>query len=108
MNQTILKNMIAEWLEEFALPALIPRDAAPAPADLRNLSEILAIVGPRRAGKTFVMYQMIAGLMEEEFAGRDDILFLDFEDMGYLLSSSRPYMLWFWRPRPRMPLITFL
>jgi len=28
--------------------------------------------------------------------------------MGYLLSSSRPYMLWFWRPRPRMPLITFL
>jgi len=29
-------------------------------------------------------------------------------EMGYLLSSSRPYMLWFWRPRPRMPLITFL
>ena len=56
MNQAILKNMIAEWLEEFALPILIPRDAAPAPADLRNLSEILAIVGPRRAGKTFVMY----------------------------------------------------
>jgi len=80
MNQTILKNMIAEWLEEFALPTLIPRDAAPVPADLRNLSEILSIVGPRRAGKTFVMYQMIAGLMEEGFAGRDDILFLDFED----------------------------
>jgi predicted AAA+ superfamily ATPase len=88
MNQTILKNMIAEWLEEFALPTLIPRDAAPAPADLRNLSEILAIVGPRRAGKTFVMYQMIADLMEQGFAGRDDILFLDFED--YRLRDFAP------------------
>jgi hypothetical protein len=78
--------MIAEWLEEFALPTLIPRDAAPA--DLRNLSEILAIVGPRRAGKTFVMYQMIAGLMEQGFAGRDDILFLDFED--YRLRDFAP------------------
>ena len=88
MNQTILKNMIAEWLEEFALPTLIPRDAAPVPADLRNLSEILAIVGPRRAGKTFVMYQMIAGLMEQGFGGRDDILFLDFED--YRLRDFAP------------------
>jgi len=88
MNQTILKNMIAEWLEEFALPTFIPRDAAPTPADLRNLSEILALVGPRRAGKTFVMYQMIAGLMEQEFAGRDDILFLDFED--YRLRDFAP------------------
>jgi predicted AAA+ superfamily ATPase len=88
MNQTILKNMIAEWLEEFALPTIIPRDAVPVPADLRNLSEILAIVGPRRAGKTFVMYQMIAGLMEEGLAGRDDILFLDFED--YRLRDFAP------------------
>jgi predicted AAA+ superfamily ATPase len=88
MNQTTLKNMIAEWLEEFALPILIPRDAAPAPADLRNLSEILAIVGPRRAGKTFVMYQMIASLVDEGFAGRDDILFLDFED--YRLRDFAP------------------
>ena len=80
MNQIILKNILAEWLEEFVLPVLIPRDATPAPADLRNLSEILAIVGPRRAGKTFLMYQMIASLMEEGVAGKDDILFLDFED----------------------------
>ena len=27
---------------------------------------------------------------------------------GYLLSSSHPYMLWFWRSGPRMPLIIFL
>jgi len=80
MNQIILKNILAEWLEEFVLPVLIPRDATPAPADLRNLSEILAIVGPRRAGKTFLMYHMIASLMEEGGAGKDDILFLDFED----------------------------
>jgi hypothetical protein len=74
MNKTILKNMIAEWLEEFALPTFIPRDAAPVPADLRNLSEILAIVGPRRAGKTFVMYQMIASLMERHILDGTDIL----------------------------------
>jgi predicted AAA+ superfamily ATPase len=80
--------MIAEWLEEFALPAFIPRDAVPVPADLRNLSEILAIVGPRRAGKTFVMYQMIASLIEQGFADRNDILFLDFED--YRLRDFAP------------------
>lgn len=76
MNSTILKNIIAEWLEEFVLPALIPRDSAPTLTDLRNLSEILAIVGPRRAGKTFVMYQMIAGLIEAGLAARDQILLL--------------------------------
>ncbi|MBN1548513.1 MAG: ATP-binding protein [Syntrophaceae bacterium] len=88
MNQTILKNMISQWLEEFTLPAVIHRDAAPDSAELRNLSEILAIVGPRRAGKTFVMYEMIANLVKEGLAERDDILFLDFED--YRLRDFAP------------------
>ena len=88
MNSAILKNIIAEWLEEFVLPALIPRDSAPTLTYLRNLSQILAIVGPRRAGKTFVMYQMISGLIDEGLAERDEILFLDFED--YRLRDFAP------------------
>jgi len=88
MNSAILKNIIAEWLEEFVLPALIPRDSAPTLTYLRNLSQILAIVGPRRSGKTFVMYQMISGLIDEGLAERDEILFLDFED--YRLRDFAP------------------
>ena len=34
MNQTILKNMIAEWLEEFTLPTLISRDDDLLPASI--------------------------------------------------------------------------
>ncbi|MBN2254978.1 MAG: ATP-binding protein, partial [Deltaproteobacteria bacterium] len=41
---------------------------------------ILAIVGPRRAGKTYFMYQLIRSLLEHNEYSKEDILFLDFED----------------------------
>mgnify|MGYP000913826824 CR=1 FL=1 len=40
---------------------------------------IHTIIGPRRAGKTFFLYQIIAGLIKSG-TGRDKILFLNFED----------------------------
>jgi hypothetical protein len=45
------KSIVSEWLEEFVLPDLVEREAAHPP--LVGLKDILAIVGPRRAGKTF-------------------------------------------------------
>ncbi len=77
MKLDICKKIIAEWLEEQVLPTLIRREAGSIA--LENLSEILAIVGPRRAGKTFFMYQLIQDLLDRS-AKREDILFIDFDD----------------------------
>lgn len=73
----VAKSMVAEWLEEFELPDLVTRDVSHPP--LESLKDILAIVGPRRAGKTFYFFQMIREL-EASGLPRQDILFVDFED----------------------------
>ncbi len=78
------KSIVAEWLEERSLPHLIERAAEPV--DFSKLSDILAIVGPRRAGKTFYMYQLIQNLLNSE-AIKEDILFIDFEDYRFTNTS---------------------
>jgi predicted AAA+ superfamily ATPase len=47
---------------------------------LERASEIIAVAGPRRAGKTCYMYQLIQDLMGQGNWNREDILFVDFED----------------------------
>ena len=71
------QTVIAEWLEETELPHLVERAVAHPPLD--SLNQILAVVGPRRAGKTFYFFQQIRGLLA---AGKrkQDILMVDFED----------------------------
>jgi len=57
MKKDALLTIIAEWLEEWEVPPLVPRNQpVMEPADIKR---ILAIVGPRRAGKTYYMYQLI-------------------------------------------------
>jgi predicted AAA+ superfamily ATPase len=73
-----LLTIIAEWLEETELPSLVLRNQ-PAP-DIKSLTRILAIVGPRRAGKTYYMYQLIQSLLQSRKYTKEDILFIDFED----------------------------
>jgi predicted AAA+ superfamily ATPase len=78
------KAIVGEWLEQFPLPELVVRDAEHP--EVSTLSEILAVVGPRRAGKTFFFFQIIRDLIEKCGVERDRILFVDFEDyrMSYL------------------------
>lgn len=78
------KAIVGEWLEQFSLPELVIRDAAHP--DLSKLSEIVAVVGPRRSGKTFFFFQLIRELTEKHRVPRNRILFVDFEDyrMAYL------------------------
>jgi hypothetical protein len=78
------KAIVGEWLEQFPLPELVVRDAEHP--EVSTLSEILAVVGPRRAGKTFFFFQIIRDLIEKRGVARDRILFVDFEDyrMSYL------------------------
>ncbi len=73
-----MKDLIAVLTAEFherGLPALMPRDARIPEAERK----MIAILGMRRSGKTYFMYQQIAALLQ---AGtpRESILYLDFED----------------------------
>jgi len=86
MEIEVARRIVAEWLEDWRAPEMIPRDLRP-PA-LENLSEILAVVGPRRAGKTYFMFQMLEDLVRRSVCARDDILFVDFED--YRLADMKP------------------
>lgn len=78
MKTEILKKIIAEWLEEKVFPPLVKRDAPDLVLD--RVSEIIAVAGPRRAGKTCYMYQLIQDLLGQGNRRREDILFIDFED----------------------------
>jgi predicted AAA+ superfamily ATPase len=78
MNRDQLFQVIAEWLRETVLPPLTPREELPL--DLRKQRAILAVAGPRRAGKTYYLYQLIQSLLESKATSREDILFVDFED----------------------------
>ena len=82
-SKEALLALAAEWLEEGETPPLIPRGQHAI--DPEKLNRILAIVGPRRAGKTYLMYQLVASLLADGRFTREDILFIDFED--YRLSG---------------------
>jgi hypothetical protein len=78
IRRELLLEIVAEWLEEGELPALVPRTIHEIRPE--NLTRILAIIGPRRAGKTYFMYQLIKSLLKGRRYSKEDILFLDFED----------------------------
>lgn len=87
MNIETIKTIVAEWLEEKTLPELLPRDLRFL--DLDQQSEIIAIIGPRRSGKTFYMYQLMKELLDGGKHERDEILFIDFEDYRLADFSGR-------------------
>ncbi len=84
MSADVFQKVIAEWVRGPELPILTPRER-PLPDLSAPGRPILAVVGPRRAGKTYFLYQMIEDLLRAGKARRDDILFVDFED--YRLSD---------------------
>ncbi|HLC91150.1 MAG TPA: ATP-binding protein [Candidatus Nanoarchaeia archaeon] len=68
----IFKKIIVEWWEK-NLPPLIEREIP-----WKITSDILAIAGPRRVGKTYLIFQIIKKLLQNH--NREEILFIDFED----------------------------
>jgi len=75
-----LLAVVAEWLERPAPEGMIRRDPPAGMPDLRRASSIAAVVGPRRAGKTFFMFQLVGDLRGGAGRSRRDVLFADFED----------------------------
>ncbi|MBW2112998.1 MAG: ATP-binding protein [Deltaproteobacteria bacterium] len=78
IRKETLLTVVAEWLEEGEIPSLVARNQHTI--DPENLHRILAVVGPRRAGKTYFMYQIIKSLLQSGRHEKEDILFIDFED----------------------------
>jgi len=72
--KTILKRIIADF-HQASLPVFRYRDLE-VPL---NLEKIVTIIGPRRAGKTYYLYQ-IMGELEKQGVARSRMLYLNFED----------------------------
>lgn len=66
------KKLIVEWWER-KIPDLINREVSP-----KITEDVLAIIGPRRVGKTYLMFQLIKQLPNT--VSKEEILFIDFED----------------------------
>jgi predicted AAA+ superfamily ATPase len=80
MNNTIpvsekLKRSLVEW-HEFKLPPFVPRGFGRT--TLKN-KRLLSIIGPRRAGKTYVCFEIIGDLLKQGIP-RENCIYMNFED----------------------------
>ena len=80
--KAILKRIIADF-HQTPLPALTPRELQ-APLDL---DKIIAVIGPRRAGKTYYLFQLVAEL-EKRGIPRNRVIYINFEDERIALEGN--------------------
>ena len=73
--RSVLKRVILDF-HQSQLPDFRRRDLK-VPL---GLDKIITIIGPRRAGKTYYLYQIMSDLMKQSLAERHQILYLNFED----------------------------
>ncbi len=81
MRYETARSVVAEWLDRDGFPDLVDRSLPTL--DPPPKGSILALVGPRRSGKTFLMYQI-----SEEMDRDGSSLLVDMED--YRLVSMQP------------------
>ena len=74
MNKNELKRLIVEF-HEYKLPDSIERDIE---IDM-STDKVITLVGPRRAGKTYLLYNLIKRL-ETSGVDRRDMIMINFED----------------------------
>lgn len=85
--KALFKRIIADF-HETSLPELTPRELE-IPLEIEKP---ISIVGPRRAGKTFYLYQTISAL-EERGVDRRQIVYINFEDERLSLSGDNDVIL---------------
>ena len=78
----IIKEIILEN-QNSALPSLIKRNIT---IEL-NLKMIVSLVGARRSGKTYILYDLISQLKHKGIS-KENILFLNFEDERLNLTTN--------------------
>jgi predicted AAA+ superfamily ATPase len=74
MNKERLKAVLQQFTEQ-PLPTLSPRTLAIPP----DSGKVVTLIGARRTGKTFLMFQTMAALLEAGVE-RSQMLYLNFED----------------------------
>lgn len=72
-KKELLKTIIREF-QTRDLPDIIPRDIV-IPV---NSGKIISLVGPRRSGKTYLLYQLIKGVADS--TSKENIVYINFED----------------------------
>ena len=80
MDKSELKDSIKELIINFhqkGIPDLIKRDIA-LPS-FKKINKVFVVIGPRRAGKTFVLYQAMKQSIKEGHK-IEDIIYLNFEN----------------------------
>jgi len=83
MEKDTLKRIMAEF-HESGLPDFVRRDLAVDWSALSpKLNKVITVIGPRRAGKTTYLFQMMRHLMEQGASNRD-FIYVDFEDTRIL------------------------
>jgi predicted AAA+ superfamily ATPase len=70
-----LKKCLVEW-HEFKIPPLVLRNFTRFTLDEKR---IVAVIGPRRAGKTYACFEMISDLLRHGVP-RENIIYMNFED----------------------------
>lgn len=83
-SEGILREVFSSWLAR-SLPNLIEREY---PIDLQE--NVIAIIGPRRAGKTYFMFQIAKKLLEKGFS-KYNIVYVDFEDVRLKILRPENY-----------------
>lgn len=83
MNKEILKQVIKES-QEFKFPEIVPRELE---VPLKS-QKIIAITGPRRSGKTFLLYSLIKKLISQGVS-TEQILYINFDDPRLLPSNAQ-------------------
>ena len=82
-----LKIMLKEF-HDLSVPDLIERDQKVDLSVLRSpINKIITVVGPRRAGKTYFLFQIIKKLLAEG-ADVTDVVYMNFEDERILPMRS--------------------
>ncbi len=91
MLETLMK--VNEWWETKEIPKeLVPetkRNVFSEIVDMMDDRRIIAIVGPRRTGKTTTMFQLMDMLIKEKRVNPKNILFFSCDDVD--LRERRPY-----------------
>ncbi|MEM5811671.1 MAG: ATP-binding protein [Candidatus Aenigmatarchaeota archaeon] len=70
----MLREVLLEWKEKELPTRIIKRELK-----IWMNNHIVSIIGPRRAGKTYFMFQLIKELFEKNFT-KENIVYLDFTD----------------------------
>jgi len=78
----LLKSIMLEF-QQRELPALMKRNLEVK----TDLPVIVTLIGARRSGKTYMLYQVISELIDKGVA-RESIIFLNFEDERILLNTN--------------------